>query len=427
MTGARVEGVQQNAIQGKFEHREAEPMAPFETGRDHAEPALDRSPCGPSGLTRRDFATGVSGAAVLAARAGMVGTLVSLRPGRAHAAQALPSTLEFPKHLSPQIDDIKKLTGKELNPPFIYKKKYHILEAAFTNWKKLQPTAANSVAGLSNPGDYILDDNHKPAYFGSKFNEYRIQPTQHFSLFYDYEPRGTNMTFWLDFANLQLGGGVFSSGFVQEEVMCCETPDLANAAALPTPIQTRHPANDAVRKGSPTPIVIMGVNRVLSIDTKDIYGSKFASADLAAVKKATQPLPKAQTYNVLAAAAPKLPGTEAQYQFGRNTLEDLFNTFVAAFQLALAHGGTGGLTINTGKIGAGAFHNDAGVVYVLQRLAAEQVSERITLKFWGYSDSEASAASGQLVSVVTAFNDKGQSDKTVNGLLGVAWTHWGKH
>jgi Poly (ADP-ribose) glycohydrolase (PARG) len=51
---------------------------------------------------------------------------------------------------------------------------------------------------------------------------------------YDYvfegDPQRTD-AYWVDFANAYLGGGAFTNGFVQEETMCCETPDLANLAA----------------------------------------------------------------------------------------------------------------------------------------------------------------------------------------------------
>src|SRR3954447_3856241 len=130
--------------------------------------------------------------------------------------------------------------------------------------------------------------------------------------YYDYQDRhpGQSSAFWVDFANHFLGGGVFSTGFVQEEVMFLETPELANAAATKK-IDTRVP-NDpnntsAVAgplEGSPEPWVFTDVQRTMSINTADL--GPFKDASVARVDQYSTALPASQTFNVLAMAAPKL-------------------------------------------------------------------------------------------------------------------------
>ena len=91
-------------------------------------------------------------------------------------------------------------------------------------------------------------------------------------------------------------------------------------------------------------------------------------------------------------AAPHLPDRSPEHQFGRDTIHDLFNTFVAGFTLAAESAKSEGrhATVNTGKIGSGDFNNNSNVVYVLQGLAAELVG--VNLRFWGYADWEVDLA-----------------------------------
>jgi hypothetical protein len=92
-----------------------------------------------------------------------------------------------------------------------------------------------------------------------------------------------------------------------------------------------------------------------------------------------------------------------------DTLRDLFNTFVAGFQLSrdVAEGKVGRqaartpagrrhaaanlpILINTGAIGTGDFENNRTVVAVLQVLAARQVG-KVNVRLWGYDTNDIDA------------------------------------
>lgn len=170
--------------------------------------------------------------------------------------------------------------------------------------------------------------------------------------------------------------------------MMAEAPDLANAAAFGREFQPNGGVqksvivprqwNNGQKYGDPTPVIIMGANRVAKVVWDPSGDFKKATATF---------LTAPQRFNMLAMAAPDLRGTGEKTN-SPVTISDLFNTFVAGFHLAASHA-TDQVIINTGGIGTGVFKNDLTVVYVLQRLAAMQVSPKIKLQFWGYSTKAA--------------------------------------
>ncbi|MFO1460257.1 MAG: hypothetical protein U1G08_12695 [Verrucomicrobiota bacterium] len=312
-----------------------------------------------------------------------------LRP--ANLSESLP-TPDFHRPL-----DAKLASMKGSSDPLIAKKYMVLHDEALLHYEHLKLTPTNDLRVLSKTSDFVLKPGTHPAYFDQPFEKQKIKRIEHFKEYYDYapDPDPKVTAFWVDFANLDLGGGVFTHGFVQEEIMCCEVPELANASALSSSLHTRYPGRE-VLAGSPTPIVLMGVHRVVEFFSDrpgHPYGTEeFRALDINRPKDYLRRLDPAVQFNVLAMAAPHLSESTPEQQFGRDTLHDLFNTFVAGFTLAddAAKSEKRYATINTGKIGSGDFKNNPNVVYVLQGLAAEFVG--VNLRFWGYEDAEAKRA-----------------------------------
>src|SRR5262249_54040974 len=122
-------------------------------------------------------------------------------------------------------------------------------------------------------------------------------------------------------------------------------------------------------QGSPQPWLFTAVKRTMAIDTKSIGDPReFDSVSLKTIDQASTPIP-AQSFNVLAMAAPHLESKTADTA-ALPVVEDLFNTFVAGFRLARQDASVAHPLINTGAIGAGDFNNNRDVVFVLQDLAA---------------------------------------------------------
>ena len=320
--------------------------------------------------------------------------------------------LNFPKWVFKGIESVHQPSLDEDN---VYGRKYFVLNLAFAQFNdhKLGKEAAQKAYTLSDTDSktYQVVGGQSPGYFKRTFDKGKISKpnvTLHKEEYYDYDSSkdgGETMVFWLDFANSKLGGGVFGDGFLQEERMCCETPDLANAADFPSrPIETRKGGAD-VLKGSPTPVAITGVHRV--IDTTgnsppakkidDLRNTPPTLMDL--YWKPTDWIARIQPvkFNVLAMAAPELP-SEPKHPPLQNTpplqniFQDLFNTFMAGFHLAWAVNlnteKKQRVAINTGPIGCGqtGFKNNKWAVWVLQVLAASQ--KDVKLHFWGYAEDD---------------------------------------
>lgn len=219
---------------------------------------------------------------------------------------------------------------------------------------------------------------------------------------YSYERAGQDLAddfrVWVDFAAKSIGGGAFDDGFVEEEQMVLETPDLASFAAngydpderKDTRPRTRTGTTSGVLEGDPTPLLFKGARHVTEISEKYYGGDALRDTDCTTLVDTTKVLAAVQTVVILAMAAPYLGNTPNPPPNDLRTIKDLYTTFVAGFTLASeafdAQTTDKRLVLNTGAIGCGAFHNSKEVVFVLQILAARQVGKIHTLRFWKCSD-----------------------------------------
>lgn len=358
-------------------------------------------------VDRRGFLKTSSAAAGLLAAAPLLGSgLAEARPRAPTGTTSLPlgwandqpvPLLNKLNNLAQQTDDWSK-------------RKLYLLSIAnflFGQAKKGGKirSIANEALLLADRSPYKLDQQTRPAYFNLAANLTQDSTdAKNSSFYYDYidDSNPATLAFWVDFAAAYLGGGVFGSGFVQEEVMFTETPELANAAALGT-LYTRSPQKLGVKQGSPAPLIIRGVHRTMQV-SPTLSRSVLGNIPPGAMNAQADPYLGAslgfQPFNVLAMAAPDL-NTQVSGKIPIDIIEDLFNTFVAGFRLAkyVADAQSATVTINTGRIGAGVFGNNIYCVHALQRLAAEYLKIR-TIKFWGYGPLESTIATNHFNNIV---------------------------
>ncbi len=198
---------------------------------------------------------------------------------------------------------------------------------------------------------------------------------------------------------------------VQEETMALSMPQLADAAAIG--YLTRTDGKPGVLGSNPTPLVLTKVHRTIALDPK-LYGDGWEHMTLDDVKHDIRAQRPNQRANILAVAVEKLDGSTTQ-QTALDTIDDLFNTFVAAYTVAAK--ATPKLTVNTGPIGTGDFRNDRRVIYVMQHLAAQQVGG-ITMRYWSLNDTDKTQWDKAVSKIVSDWtNDK---DHNVKRLLRLA-------
>jgi len=361
---------------------------------------------------------------------------------------SLASTTTIPLNFAaPLVKEISDLLNKSFGQEEYYGRKALLLSNALVNYEHLLGTNTSKMKAyeLANASIYSTKGPKAPDYFSTP-PLVNLKPTSGSvtyatATYYDYNqplPTSNAAQFWVDFANKKLGGGVFDTGFLQEETMFLETPELANAAALGS-LLTRTGGAGPLH-GSPTPLIFVGANRVMNIDSKWMVehhtsGSQqredenWRSKDVSVgdVLQHDVPLKTAQNINVLSMAAPYLPDTPG----GKADLPviwDLFNTFDAGFTLATTAYPGKPILINTGRIGAGGFHNSPVVVNVMQQLAAivvsQQIGSQVNLKFWGYQKTtEATEADDDVKAIIATFNK--DKDKSISHLLVVATAQMG--
>ena len=382
-----------------------------------------------SGVAARFIPTPAEATTVTSSRA-----TSNLASPDAATTTATQISLEFP---TPLEHEIRNLIGRtwdlttvdwgqgtvKCNPVQVPEgKKSLLLTLALNNYPKLASPMTAYKLTAAEAQKYEISRN-EPVYFSNDFSnqEPPTKPTYDERRHdYDQQPPAPNVAqFWVDFANKTLGGGVFGNGFVQEETMFLETPELANAAAQTPRLYTRTGTEDGPLDGSPAPLTFVGANRVMDIDEELTKGDKWRdkSVGVPELENYDKKLAKPEQINVLAMAAPKLP--ENGYKATPDIVKDLFNTFVAGFTLATTTHGFDNkkILINTGPIGAGAFKNNRVVVAVMQQLAARHVGN-VSLKFWTYNKTELESAAKFVDPILTEFSKS--TNKSISHLLVIA-------
>ncbi len=322
----------------------------------------------------------------------------------------------FPTLIDAKIKELAATPTSDKDYDFKIRKSW-ILEWAKENYTKLigWPSQAKQVvvSGLSNVSDFEMTTTTLPRYFSnSVFNIANPEiKTSVIGSRYTYKSvSGYKGNYWVDYANVKLGGGAFDNGLAQEETMVLESPELANAVASSNGYLTRRSSQGesvGVREGSPVPLVIVGVNQVVELTepsprpTDRYWWAKLDKTELKQYVRDLTPQTYGANFNVLAMAAPDLRRKVGGKTFTGTEIEvvqDLFNTFVAGFVKASGHvpqtnvPASQKVMIHTGGIGTGVFQNNKVVVYALQCLAARHVGG-VDLTF--YEVDSTTAANGQ--------------------------------
>ena len=174
---------------------------------------------------------------------------------------------------------------------------------------------------------------------------------------------------YMNFAHHDLFNGYGHFMFAQDEIQVAEHPLLASVREFML-TRTDRLRPRTVEDGAPTPVVIRSVPRMISIDTKQIYGARFARSDDQLIRDSVQSIDTPLASNILAIEAPISAGNRI---YTRSEIENALRTAFSGFR-AFIIGHTGSLTkpivLHTGNWGCGAYGGNRQLMISIQIMAA---------------------------------------------------------
>lgn len=195
--------------------------------------------------------------------------------------------------------------------------------------------------------------------------------------YFDYVPSmiSDDAQWHMNFAHYDVFSSWATSLFAQDEMQVTEHPGLI---ALRLAADAEDMSMLCVQDDSPTPILIAGVERRLSIDTsphtelpKGLYGNQFKLAWPEQVEAATTVLSPTVQTNILAMEAP----SDGEGYYSAKDILHVLNTAYSGFSAvrdeSLATLNSASVTLNTGFWGCGAYGGNRTLMILLQVVAAE--------------------------------------------------------
>ena len=198
---------------------------------------------------------------------------------------------------------------------------------------------------------------------------------------------------FMNFAHHDLFNGYGHFMFAQDEIQVAEHPALASLREM---MLAR---NDELRPttvadGAPTPVLFRDLQRTISIDTRSIYGARFARSEDSTIRDAVAPLEPAKLSNILAIEAPISSGNRI---YIRSEIEAAVRTAYSGFRAAVlcsvaANTSATPVVVHTGNWGCGAYGGNRQLMLSIQMIAA-RLAGVTKLVFYCGADSKEDVAS----------------------------------
>ncbi|HUQ04011.1 MAG TPA: hypothetical protein VM261_16045 [Kofleriaceae bacterium] len=181
---------------------------------------------------------------------------------------------------------------------------------------------------------------------------------------YDY---GNEPGVWhVNFADPELFVAYGSSLLAQDELQCAEHPVLCSVREW---MRTEKLPARTEEDGAATPVLIAGVERRCALDTRVLYGNRFAAASPSTVREHTRVITPPTRTNLIAIAAPVGSGRYAREQIER-VVATAYTAFAAAVLESRRRWPDAPVEVRTGFWGCGAFGGNRELMTLLQLLAA---------------------------------------------------------
>jgi len=198
---------------------------------------------------------------------------------------------------------------------------------------------------------------------------------------------------FMNFAHHDLFNGYGHFMFAQDEIQVAEHPALASLREMMLARDDNlRPAT--VANGAPTPVLFRNLQRTISIDTRSIYGARFARSDDSTIRDAVTTLDPAPLSNILAIEAPISSGNRI---YVRSEIEASLRTAYSGFRAvvlcsAIAAGSPKPIVLHTGNWGCGAYGGNRQLMLSIQMIAA-RLAGVTKLAFYCGADNKEDIAS----------------------------------
>jgi hypothetical protein len=170
----------------------------------------------------------------------------------------------------------------------------------------------------------------------------------------------------VNFADPELFVAYGSSLLAQDELQCAEHPVLGSIREM---LRTEKLPARTEEDGVATPVLVAGVERRCALDTRVLYGNRFAATAPALVREHTRVITPPTRSNLIAIAAPVGSGRYARAQID-HVLATAYTGFAAAVQESRRMWPGAKVEIRTGFWGCGAFGGNRELMTLMQLLAA---------------------------------------------------------
>ena len=189
--------------------------------------------------------------------------------------------------------------------------------------------------------------------------------------YFRYENTDGADDWFMNFAHHNLFNGYGHFMFAQDEIQVAEHPVLASFREMMlTRTDALRPAT--VEKGAPTPVLFRNVQSVAQIDTRSIYGARFARSDDATIRAAVEQIDPPTFSNILAIEAPISSGNRI---YVRSEIEAAIRTAYSGFRSTILASISDDappkpVVVHTGNWGCGAYGGNRQLMLTIQIVAA---------------------------------------------------------
>ncbi len=203
---------------------------------------------------------------------------------------------------------------------------------------------------------------------------------------------GTNDWF-MNFAHRDAFHGYGHFMFAQDEIQVAEHPALACTREMML-ARTDKLKPCTAEGNSPTPILVREVQRTVRIDTRTIYGAKFARAAESTIRECVHAIHPPTISNIVAIEAPINAGNRT---YTRQEIEAALHTAFSGFRAVVLESFAGGasnkpIALHTGNWGCGAYGGNRQLMISVQIMAARLAGISQAVFYCGTDDVETIAA-----------------------------------